>query len=187
MRVIYTLPLIQSHIYYAYICIYACGMHMCMHILHGGYRYHLPALRQATSTYWSDLESSSIFCLILFLTSHLLVPNGWDFRALIFITYLSVYKTIKSISEYSLLIFKYFNIHKKHIYPIPGSIKYTILLYFLSFLNYKIQLQLIWRILSITLLACEMSAIVRQFEHSLALPFFGIGMKTDLFQSCGHC
>ena len=44
-----------------------------------------------------------------------------------------------------------------------------------------------WRILSITLLACEMSAIVRSFEHSLALPFFGIGMKTDLFQSCGHC
>ena len=27
-----------------------------------------------------------------------------------------------------------------------------------------------------------MSAIVWQFEHSLALPFFGIGMKTDLFQ-----
>ena len=24
-------------------------------------------------------------------------------------------------------------------------------------------------------------------EHSLALPFFGIGMTTDLFQSCGHC
>ena len=46
---------------------------------------------------------------------------------------------------------------------------------------------LAWRILSITLLACEMSAIVQQFEHSLALPFFGIGMKTDLFQSCGHC
>ena len=43
-----------------------------------------------------------------------------------------------------------------------------------------------WRILNITFLACEMSAIVRQFEHSLALPFFGIGMKTDLFQSCGH-
>ena len=33
--------------------------------------------------------------------------------------------------------------------------------------------------LSITLLACEMSAIVRQFEHFLALPFFGIGMQTD--------
>ena len=28
-----------------------------------------------------------------------------------------------------------------------------------------------------------MSATVWQFEHSLALPFFGIGMKTDLFQS----
>ena len=25
------------------------------------------------------------------------------------------------------------------------------------------------------------------FECSLALPFFGIGMKTDLFQSYGHC
>ena len=46
---------------------------------------------------------------------------------------------------------------------------------------------LAWRILSITLLVCEMSAIVQSFEHSLALPFFGIGMKTDLFQSCGHC
>ena len=46
---------------------------------------------------------------------------------------------------------------------------------------------LAWRVLSITLLECEMSALVRQFEHSLALPFFGIGMKTDLFQSCGHC
>ena len=43
---------------------------------------------------------------------------------------------------------------------------------------------LAWRILSITLLACELSAIVQYFEHSLALPFFGIGMKTDLFQSC---
>ena len=32
-----------------------------------------------------------------------------------------------------------------------------------------------------------MNAIVLQFEHSLALPFFGIVMKTDLFQSCGHC
>ena len=27
---------------------------------------------------------------------------------------------------------------------------------------------------------CEMSATVQYFEHSLALPFFGIGMKTDL-------
>ena len=44
-----------------------------------------------------------------------------------------------------------------------------------------------WRILSITLLACDMSPIVWEFEHSLALPFLGIGVKTDLFQSCGHC
>ena len=46
---------------------------------------------------------------------------------------------------------------------------------------------LVWRILSITLLVCEVSAIVWYFEHSLALPFFGTGIKTDLFQSCGHC
>ena len=46
---------------------------------------------------------------------------------------------------------------------------------------------LAWRILSINFLACEMSAIVWQFEHSLPFPFFGIGMKTGLFQSCGHC
>ena len=31
-----------------------------------------------------------------------------------------------------------------------------------------------------------MSAIVQKFEHSLALPFFGIGMKTDILESCGH-
>ena len=46
---------------------------------------------------------------------------------------------------------------------------------------------LAWRILTITLLACEMSATVQSFEHSLVLLFLGIGMKTDLFQSCGHC
>ena len=46
---------------------------------------------------------------------------------------------------------------------------------------------LAWRILSIALLVCEMSTIVRKFEHSLALPFLGIGMKTDLFQPCGYC
>ena len=45
---------------------------------------------------------------------------------------------------------------------------------------------LAWRILSITLLACEMSAIVWQFKHSLALSFFGIGIKTDLFQGQGQ-
>ena len=37
------------------------------------------------------------------------------------------------------------------------------------------------------LLVCEMSAIVQQFKHFLALPFFRVGMKTDLFQSYGHC
>ena len=40
---------------------------------------------------------------------------------------------------------------------------------------------LAWRILSIILLVCEMSAIVQLFEHSLALSFFEVGMKTDLF------
>ena len=43
------------------------------------------------------------------------------------------------------------------------------------------------RILSIILLACDMSAIVWKSEHSLALPFFVIGRNTDLFQACGHC
>ena len=46
---------------------------------------------------------------------------------------------------------------------------------------------LAWRILSITLLACEVSAIVWSFEHSLALSVFWIGMKTNIFQFCGHC
>ena len=46
--------------------------------------------------------------------------------------------------------------------------------------------RLSWRILSNMLLACEMSVIVQQFQHSLAFPFFEIGMKTDLFQSCDH-
>ena len=43
------------------------------------------------------------------------------------------------------------------------------------------------RILSITLLVCEISAIVQQFEHPLPLPLFVIGMKTHLFQSFGYC
>ena len=30
------------------------------------------------------------------------------------------------------------------------------------------------------LLPCEMSAVVLYFEHSLALPFFGIGIKIEL-------
>ena len=55
-----------------------------------------------------------------------------------------------------------------------------------SSLRFMYCWSLVWRILSITLLACEMTAIVWKFEHSLALPFFGTGMKTDLFQSCGN-
>ena len=46
---------------------------------------------------------------------------------------------------------------------------------------------LVWRILSITLLECEMSANMLLFEHSLSLSFLGIGVETDLFQSCDHC
>ena len=53
--------------------------------------------------------------------------------------------------------------------------------------QFKYCRNLAWRILSINLLACEMSAIVWWFEHSLALPFFGIRMKADFFQSCDHC
>ena len=51
--------------------------------------------------------------------------------------------------------------------------------------RFKYCWSLTLRILSITLLVCEMSVIVQQFEHSLTLPFFGI-MKIDLFQSSGH-
>ena len=43
------------------------------------------------------------------------------------------------------------------------------------------------KILSMTVLAREMSAIVRWLAHSLVLPFLGIGKRIDLFQSCGHC
>ena len=46
---------------------------------------------------------------------------------------------------------------------------------------------LTWRILRIIFLAYEMSTILQSLECSLSLLFFGIGMKTDLFQSCGHC
>ena len=53
--------------------------------------------------------------------------------------------------------------------------------------QFRYYWSLAWRIWGIILIACEMSAIVWQFEHSLAWPFFGLGMKTDLFQSCGHC
>ena len=41
---------------------------------------------------------------------------------------------------------------------------------------------LAWRILRITLLAREMST-----SCLIVWTFFGIGMKPELFQSCGHC
>ena len=53
--------------------------------------------------------------------------------------------------------------------------------------NTGVGWSLAWRILNITLVTGEISTIVESFEHSLALPFFGIGVKTDLFQSYGHC
>ena len=45
---------------------------------------------------------------------------------------------------------------------------------------------LAWRILSIILLACEMSATVQQFVHSLVLPFLW-DWNENFFQSCGYC
>ena len=68
-------------------------------------------------------------------------------------------------------------------------------LIFLPFLNpvhtsgssrFTYYWSLTWRILRVTLLAREMSEMVQSFEHSLSLSFFEIGMKTKLFQSCGH-
>ena len=46
---------------------------------------------------------------------------------------------------------------------------------------------LAWSIWSIILLAYEISKILQYSERSLALPFFEIGMKIDLSQSCGRC
>ena len=60
-------------------------------------------------------------------------------------------------------------------------------LYIWEFSFHISEAYLAWGILNITLLAWEMSTIVGYFEHSLALPFFEIEMKTDLFQSCVHC
>ena len=46
---------------------------------------------------------------------------------------------------------------------------------------------LVWWLLIISLLMCEMSAIVWEYAYSLGLPFLEIGMKTDLFLSCVQC
>ena len=55
----------------------------------------------------------------------------------------------------------------------------------LNIWNFSVHIQLKPDLenLSITLLACEMSPIVWQFENSLALLFFGTGIKMDF----GHC
>ena len=64
---------------------------------------------------------------------------------------------------------------------ISGSSPFLILAWTSGSSEFTYCSSLAWRILSITLLVCEMSAVVQQFEHSLSLSFFGIGMKTDLF------
>ena len=46
---------------------------------------------------------------------------------------------------------------------------------------------LAWGILNVILLACKMSAICTLVWTFFGIAFFGIGMKTDLFQSYGHC
>ena len=40
-----------------------------------------------------------------------------------------------------------------------------------------------WGAIAFSVVVCERSAIVQWFEHSLAVPFLGIGMKTDLGSS----
>ena len=53
------------------------------------------------------------------------------------------------------------------------------LIYTLGISQFMYFWSLAWRILSITLLTCKMSITVQRFEHSLAVPFFVTGMKTD--------
>ena len=86
-------------------------------------------------------------------------------------------------SDVSVKIFYFFLVQFWTVIPLPfinpaftsGSSRFT------SYWS------LAWRILTTTLLAHVMSTTVQQFEHSLALSFFGIGIKIDLFQSWGHC
>ena len=62
--------------------------------------------------------------------------------------------------------------------------KLSLNIWFSQFMQYW---SLAWRILSITLLAWKMSAIVRWFEYSLILLFLRIGMRIYLFQFRGYC
>ena len=71
-----------------------------------------------------------------------------------------------------------------------SMIQWMLAIWFLVPLSFLIQLEhlevqftycwsLARRNLEIIFLVCEMSAVVQYFEYSLALPFFGIRMKTD--------
>ena len=52
---------------------------------------------------------------------------------------------------------------------------------------FRIMLKPTCKILSITLLAWEMNAVVWWSAYSLVLSFLETGIRTGLFQSCGHC
>ena len=49
-----------------------------------------------------------------------------------------------------------------------------------------VMLSLVYKILSMTLLAWERSTIVQWLAYSLVLPFLGVGMRIDFSKSCGH-
>ena len=70
---------------------------------------------------------------------------------------------------------------------ISGSSPFSPPSLYISKFSVHILLKSTWRILSITLLAFEMCAILWQYEHCLVLLFLEIGMKTYLCHSCGHC
>ena len=53
--------------------------------------------------------------------------------------------------------------------------------------RFKYYWSLAWRILSITVLACEMSTILQSFEHSFSTSLLWNWDEIDLFQSCVHC
>ncbi|MES8373867.1 hypothetical protein U6N87_12920, partial [Cutibacterium acnes] len=68
-----------------------------------------------------------------------------------------------------------------------GSFNFSISSLYIWNVSVHLPMKLSLKDLSINLLTCELRMFVWWLEHSLALPFFGIGMKTDLLQSCGHC
>ena len=70
---------------------------------------------------------------------------------------------------------------------ISGSSPFSPPSLYISKFSVHILLKSTWRILSITLLAFEMSPILWQYEHCLVRLFLEIGMKTYLCHSCGHC